>query len=150
MLLSRSAIWWFSISLLLWNTRLHGVVPQQPPQLGVQVAVAAFFWSRRRTAALQLGGHGARIAVSYESMHFVLDVPLTSKQVRSTSPFLLSVILAFQSPTIFLRDVELENHFSKWLKWVSILPVCSHTFCFQVPFHLLFLPSWQNHKVDML
>lgn len=23
-------------------------------------------------------------------------------------------------------------------------------FCFQVPFHLLFLPSWQNHKVDML
>jgi hypothetical protein len=22
-------------------------------------------------------------------------------------------------------------------------------FCFQVPFHLLFLPSWQNHKVDM-
>lgn len=23
-------------------------------------------------------------------------------------------------------------------------------FRFQVPFHLLFLPSWQNHKVDML
>jgi hypothetical protein len=29
-------------------------------------------------------------------------------------------------------------------------PCLFPSFYSQVPFHLLFLPSWQNHKVDML